>query len=254
MQMMPMPTCNIETVDVAISEILGQARMKLPRKIFSYLDAEILKDCFTILYRRYQRFSLPKKKIKTIYTHKEQVHTTSVEITMKDSFLALKKKWENKTFDQTEMKVLLSKLGVSDETIKVFFEHLSDEIIIPFLDCPDIFSAFIYIFPEMYHSEHRDEILKIFVETIEGEEYRLKCSNGKVSKLINCLSGFSDLVDIRISSDDHIKGILGGIMTKFQQGLISKENIIEMVKAVLDENNISDLRRETYLSIFEDEL
>ena len=56
------------------------------------------------------------------------------------------------------------------------------------------------------------EIQKILNE--EMQESECKCFTGRISRLVNCLSGYSDKLEIKISENEEISNIISIIMNK----------------------------------------
>ena len=48
----------------------------------------------------------------------------------------------------------------------------------------------------------------------EMQESECKCFTGRISRLVNCLSGYSDKVKIKISENEEISNIISIIMKK----------------------------------------
>ena len=115
------------------------------------------------------------------------------------------------------------------------------EIITEYLDCIDIHlilnitfkELFIAVVIEMDKLSHdlQIEIQKRMNEEMQDSE--CKCFTGRISRLVNCLSGYSDKVCIQISENEEISNIISVIMNK--RGLKTIENLKEEVSIALTE-------------------
>ena len=115
------------------------------------------------------------------------------------------------------------------------------EIITEYLDCIDIHlilnitfkELFIAVVIEMDKLSHdlQIEIQKRMNEEMQDSE--CKCFTGRISRLVNCLSGYSDKVRIQISENEEISNIISVIMNK--RGLKTIENLKEEVSIALTE-------------------
>ena len=64
----------------------------------------------------------------------------------------------------------------------------------------------IYTFPRNNINSNKDEIKRIL--SLEMTDSLCKCFTGRISRLINCLNGFDDLVNINISDTEQIGQII----------------------------------------------
>ena len=115
------------------------------------------------------------------------------------------------------------------------------EIITEYIDTTDIHSMLNVTFKELFIAvviemnklspDLQIEIQKRLNE--EMQESECKCFTGRISRLINCLSGYSDKVEIKISENEEISNIISIIMNK--RGLKTIEILKEEVSIALKE-------------------
>ena len=96
------------------------------------------------------------------------------------------------------------------------------EIITEYIDTNDIHSMLNVTFKELFIAvviemdklspDLQIEIQKRLNE--EMQESECKCFTGRISRLVNCLSGYSDKVEIKISENEEISNIISIIMNK----------------------------------------
>ena len=115
------------------------------------------------------------------------------------------------------------------------------EIITEYIDCADIHSMLNITFKELFiavvieidklSQDLQKEIKQRLNE--EMQESECKCFTGRISRLVNCLSGYSDKVVIQISENEEIGNIISVIMNK--RGTKTIEIIKEEVSVALTE-------------------
>jgi hypothetical protein len=99
-------------------------------------------------------------------------------------------------------------------------------------------------------NEHTDEILKIM--NIELDDSLCKCYTGRMSRIINCLNGFSNLVKVQISESEQI----GQIISIVKEMLFSKEDYTvekhkELSRMELVNRGYNDDTIETWIAYIE---
>jgi hypothetical protein len=83
----------------------------------------------------------------------------------------------------------------------------------------------------------------------EMQESECKCFTGRISRLVNCLSGYSDKVRIQISETEEIGNIISIVMAN--RGMKTVEIIKEEVHLALKERGYSDKIIEEWLEYVE---
>ena len=81
------------------------------------------------------------------------------------------------------------------------------------------------------------------------QESKCKCFTGRISRLVNCLSGYSDKVEIKISENEEISNIISIIMKK--RGLKTIEILKEEVRLALTERGYADEKITEWLEYVE---
>ena len=75
-----------------------------------------------------------------------------------------------------------------------------------------------YVWMTIQQHTDKDEIKNVL--NIEMRDAKCMCFTGRISRLINCLNGFTDLVRIEISDNEQI----GNIIIVIQRRLTTKDN------------------------------
>jgi len=91
------------------------------------------------------------------------------------------------------------------------------------------------------------EIQKRLNEEMQDSE--CKCFTGRISRLVNCLSGYSDKVRIQISENEEISNILTVIMSKREMKTI--DILKEEVRVALKERGYVDEKIREWLEYVE---
>ncbi len=193
-----------------------------------YLSDNMIENVLNpIIQRVIQRIENIKKINKdTIYTDRQNVHSSSIQQSIKDSINNLMNAY-----------VLDYPLTYLDWSV---LNQKTKEIITEYLDCIDIHSILNITFKELFIAvviemdklspDLQIEIQKRLNEEMQDSE--CKCFTGRISRLVNCLSGYSDKVRIQISENEEINNIISVIMSKRDMKTIEilKDEVREALK------------------------
>ena len=80
-------------------------------------------------------------------------------------------------------------------------------------------------------NEHKNEILNIL--NMEMQDSECKCFTGRMSRLVNCLNGFDENVQIKIADNEQIANVILQIKNKYNED--ETEKIKEDVEKQLTE-------------------
>jgi len=83
----------------------------------------------------------------------------------------------------------------------------------------------------------------------EMQDSKCKCFTGRISRLVNCLSGYSDKVCIQISENEEINNIISVIMSKRELKTI--EMLKKEVNLALTERGYADEKIAEWLEYVE---
>jgi hypothetical protein len=120
------------------------------------------------------------------------------------------------------------------------------EIITEYIDCNDIHTMLNITFKELFiavviEMDKLSPDLQVEIQKRLNEEMldsECKCFTGRISRLVNCLSCYSDKVKIQISENEEINNIISIIMSK--RGLKTIEILKEEVREALKERGYAD--------------
>ena len=138
----------------------------------------------------------------------------------------------------------------------VLTQH-TKEIITEYIDTNDIHTMLNITFKELFTAvviemdklspDLQIEIQKRMNEEMQDSE--CKCFTGRISRLVNCLSGYSDKVCIHISENEEINNIISVIMSKRELKTI--EVLKEEVNLALTERGYADEKITDWLEYVE---
>jgi Leucine-rich repeat (LRR) protein len=179
----------------------------------------------------------------TIYTDTQNVHSSSIQQSIRDSI--------NNLMNAFIVDYSLTYLDWSVLTQK------TKEIITEYMDCNDIHSMLNITFKELFIAvviemdklspDLQIEIQKRLNEEMQDSE--CKCFTGRISRLVNCLSGYSDKVVIQISENEEINNIISVIMNKRELKTI--EMLKKEVNLALTERGYADEKIAEWLEYVE---
>ena len=197
-----------------------------------------------IIQRVIQRIENIKKINKdTIYSDRQNVHSSSIQLSIRDSINNLMNAY-----------VLDYPLTYLDWSV---LNQKTKEIITEYIDCIDIHSMLNITFKELFiavviEMDKLSPDLQIEIQKRMNEEMQdseCKCFTGRISRLVNCLSGYSNKVRIQISENEEINNIISVIMSKRELKTI--EILKEEVSVALTERGYADEKIAEWLEYVE---
>jgi hypothetical protein len=171
----------------------------------------------------------------TIYNDGQNIHSSSIQQSIKYSIFNLMNIYNNKY----QLNYL------SNDTLT----QKTKEGLIEYSNCKEVHSIMNITFEELLKAvfieietldqENQTNILEILNQ--EMEDSICKCFTGRISRLVNCLSGFSDKVSIKISSNEEISNIIITLQKKINDVDELKSAITtEMTERGYDEATINE--------------
>jgi Leucine-rich repeat (LRR) protein len=163
-----------------------------------------------------------KNNINNIYNDSQSVHTTSIQTSITKSIENIMNQPLKKNMDDIIEEIYLDPLIT---TKKIIEEYVKNEDVHSILQVT--FKELLCYVWETINSINNDEIKIILnCEILESHN---KCFTGRISRLVNCLSGFTNLVSITIDASEEIANVI----TVEQYKLVNytseqhKENVIK---------------------------
>jgi Leucine-rich repeat (LRR) protein len=166
-----------------------------------------------------------------IYTDNQNVHNHNIQESIRESIQnILKCKPTIKNLNN----LILDDNILTQNTKEILMEYLEDTSVHTILNIT-FGELLLYVFNRIQINEHKDEIKRIL--NVEMHESVYKCFTGRISRLINCLNGFDELVNIRIAGSEQISQIISVIQSK----LIKEDNYSVELHKQLVNNSLKEL-------------
>ena len=184
-----------------------------------------------------------------VYNDSQNVHGSGIQSSIKDSINRLTMRKDIKAFNQDE----LSKIILENESVKCkehLFEYITDTSIhtTMLLNFSEILWFVLWTIKLDFNYDEQQEIYQVLNTEIKDSE--CKCFTGRISRLVNCLNGFSSLVSIQINNSEQIANIIQ--ITKEKLGLnYNLNDHKELVKKELLERDYGMETIDEWLSYIE---
>ena len=200
---------------------------------FQYYDNPLENLLNPIISRFIARIESNNGITGTIYNDTQNVHSSSIQQSIKDSIFNLMKNYNN----DYQLNYLVNDI----------LTQKTKEALIEYSNCTDVHSIMNITFEELLKAvfieietlENKDEIFEILNQ--EMADSICKCFTGRLSRLINCLNGFSDKVSIQISTNEEISNIIITLQKKITDVDELKRAIkVEMTERGYDEATINE--------------
>lgn len=163
-----------------------------------------------------------KTKDFKVYSDRENVHSTSIQTDLKKSLKKL-------TYENISYIDYIKDTNIKNEIKK----NIKEKIVYQpcYLTYEDIFNAVMF---RIVNSKYKDEMIHILNEEIENSKNL--CFIGKITRLVNTLSGFFEDINIGISDSEQIENIIINCLKKDKN--IEENFIREMKERNYDDNII----------------
>ena len=153
-----------------------------------------------------------RKNTQNVYTDRQNVHNHHIQESIRSSIQAvILKKPSIAAADLYE--TVLSDTVLTDLTKEILVEYCKDENVHSTLNIT-FEELLLHVFSRIESNEHKEEIKSVL--NMEMTDSVCKCFTGRMSRLINCLNGFDDLVSIRISDTEQIGQVIGQIKEQLE--------------------------------------
>jgi Leucine-rich repeat (LRR) protein len=152
------------------------------------------------------------KNTQNVYTDRQNVHNHYIQESIRNSIQAVISK-KPSIAAANIYETVLSDTVLTKETKEILVEYCKD---------PNVHSTLhitfeellLHVFSRIEINEHKQEIKSVL--NMEMTDSVCKCFTGRMSRLINCLNGFDDLVSIRISDTEQIGQVIGQIKEQLE--------------------------------------
>jgi hypothetical protein len=151
---------------------------------------------------------IQNKNIKMkIYNNEQNIHSSSIQSSIKESIERLTIRKDLPKYNLEELnKIILENDNINCK--ELLFEYIANNEIhtTMLLTFSEVLWFVLNTIEKDFPKEQRLEIYNVL--NIEMKDSECKCFTGRLSRLVNCLNGFSSLVTININSSEQIANII----------------------------------------------
>jgi hypothetical protein len=182
-----------------------------------------------------------------VYADAQSVHNSSIQQSLRESILRLLK---TKVSEKDVIPHILTDPTLTPFTKESLIEYSKDESVNTSLNVSfaDILAL---VWNRIMTSPHSREIKEVL--NTEMKDAECKCFTGRISRLVNCLNGFDELVSIGISENEQIGSVISLVKTKLEE---SNEYTVERHKEIarerLQELRVKEEEIELWLAYIEE--
>jgi Leucine-rich repeat (LRR) protein len=139
-----------------------------------------------------------------IYTDGQNIHNHTIQESIKKSIMNIMN-LNIKVDEESIMTEIINDTIITDKTKELLAEYSKNRdyhsvLLITFKE------LLMYVWSLIQENEHKDEIKAILnTEMLDAKD---KCFTGRLSRLVNCLNGFSKLIEIKVHDTEQIANII----------------------------------------------
>ena len=157
-----------------------------------------------------------------VYADAQSVHNATIQQTLRESMMRL---LNEKITEKEVIPLVLSDTVLTPFAKESLVEYSRDDSIHTELNVT-FSDVLIIVWNRIMISPHSDEIKAVL--NTEMTDAECKCFTGRISRLVNCLNGFDELVVIKISDNEQVGNVISIIKTKLEE---ANEYTVERHKA-----------------------
>jgi len=205
-------------------------------RCFSYDNNEI--ELSLQIARFIHRMKTSTNKL-NVYTDTQNAHNSTIQLCVRDSINRITTRTDLKKYDIDQLHSLIIENSILTETSKsLLFEYINDNTVhsLLLLTFSEVLWFIIQTILTDFQTEQQEEIFKILNQEIIDAD--CKCFTGRMNRVINCLNGFSPLVNINIKDGEQIGNIIILIKNKLEltDTYTIEQHKIEVEKELLERN------------------
>ena len=163
-----------------------------------------------------------RRVLQGVYADTQSVHNSTIQQTLRESMMRL---LSEKITEKDVIPLVLSDSILTPFTKESLVEYSRDDSIHTGLNVTFL-AVLVVVWNRIMISPHADEIKAVL--NTEMTDAECKCFTGRISRLVNCLNGFDELVVIKISDNEQIGNVISIIKTKLEE---ANEYTVERHKA-----------------------
>ena len=148
-----------------------------------------------------------------VYNDNQNVHNSNIQLSVKDSINRLTTRTDLPKYNKEELiKYILDDTVINCKEQLIEYINDDSEHSLLLLTFSEVLWYVLMTIIQDFNEETQNEIKGVLNDDMADAE--CKCFTGRMSRVINCLSGFSDLVSIQIKGTEQIGNVI--IMIKQQ--------------------------------------
>ena len=143
-----------------------------------------------------------------IYTDTQNVHNSTIQLCVRDSINHITTRTDLKKYNIDELHTLIIWLKtnnlITEISTQLLFEYIADTTVhsLLLLTFSEVLWFIIQTIITDFSDIIQEEIFKVLNQEIIDAD--CKCFTGRINRIINCLNGFSPIVNINIKDGEHI--------------------------------------------------
>ena len=156
-------------------------------------------------------------RLRNIYGDEQNVHNSTIQLCVKDSINRITTRNDLKKYNIDQLNdLIITNTILTERTKSLLFEYDNDLSVhsLLLLTFSEVLWFIIQTIVTDFSDIIQEEIFKILNQEIIDAE--CKCFTGRMNRVINCLNGFSHLVNINIKDGDQIGNIFILIKNKLE--------------------------------------
>ena len=185
----------------------------------------------------------------SIYNDGQNIHNSNIQLSVKESIDRITTRIDIETYNKDKLNAII----IEDDILNCkeqLIEYCNDDSVhsLLLLTFPEVLWYVLMTITKDFNTETQQEIKSILND--EMKDTMCKCFTGRMSRIINCLNGFSELVQIEIKNESQI----GNIIVLVRNRLIdnySVEKHKDEVRIELEERGYSNEIIEKWVSYIE---
>ena len=156
----------------------------------------------------------------SVYNDKQNIHNTTIQLSVKDSINKLTSRSDVPKYKKDILHHIISENDIlTEKSKKLLFEYIKDTTVhsLLLLTFSEVLWYTLQTIIKDFNKSTQKQIYEIMNQELMDAES--KCFTGRMSRIINCLNGFSKLVLICINDSEQIGNII--VMVKNRLTILS---------------------------------
>ena len=152
-----------------------------------------------------------------VYNDGQNVHNSTIQLTVRESINQITLRTDVPKYNIEQLSILIIENNILTETTKSqLFEYCNDMSVhsLLLLTFSEVLWFIIQTIITDFQMKEQEEIFNILNQEIK--DTKCKCFSGRMCRVINCLNGFSHLVNININDGEQIGNIIVLVKNKLE--------------------------------------